>query len=356
MQSLFWLHSAAQLHLVPKHVHAVGLRSPAVSRQQSASLPQTPPTGAKQAALLAQKRATLQARVPSVSGAQQPLRQSELLAHAAVQTVPTPVSRTQRVVLPRSGQQSASTRQADPTAAKHADAQVPAGEHDCPARQAPHEPVPQLFGPQLRPAQVGVQVGVQVPRAESHARPDAHVPQVPPQPSAPHERPAQFGVQHCPDIALHEPPEGQVPQAPPQPSGPHVRPLHCGVQAVIEHIPERQVWPARQAPQVPPQPSSPQLRPLQLGRQVASSDAGGPASAVGQPSQVPKPEPNSLQVCTPIAPPGHRQACVTPGVHPVLVPPPALQPAANHDATQARTVHARDAGIPKRFITHPPSR
>nr|MBK7066364.1 hypothetical protein [Deltaproteobacteria bacterium] len=68
--------------------------------------------------------------------------------------------RTHRVVTPRSEQQSASAVQASPTRAKQAETQVPDGEQACPERQEPHEPVPQLLGPQLRPAQVGVQVGV----------------------------------------------------------------------------------------------------------------------------------------------------------------------------------------------------
>jgi hypothetical protein len=177
-------------------VQAVGLCSPVVSRQQSASLPHAPPTGAVQAALLAQKSATLHARLPSLRGAQHPLAQSELFAHAAVQTVPTPVSRTQRVVTPRSAQQSPSAVQASPTLAMQAETQVPDAEHAWPERHEPQVPVPQLLGPQLRPAQVGVQVGVQEPRTESHTSPPGQVPQTPPQPSGPQLRPAQLGVQH----------------------------------------------------------------------------------------------------------------------------------------------------------------
>lgn len=55
----------------------------------------------------------------------------------------------------------------------------------------------------------------------------------------------------------------QVPQVPPQPSDPHARPAHWGVQT---HWPDPlQVWPPAQVPQVPPQPSVPQERPRQFG-------------------------------------------------------------------------------------------
>jgi hypothetical protein len=133
VQSLFWLHSAAQEQSEPKQVHAVGLRNPEVSRQQSASRAQVLPTLAKHAELFAQKRGILQARVPSVRDTQHPLAQSVPVEQAAVQTVPTPVRRTQREVIPRSAQQSVSEVHASPTRAKQAETHVPVGEHDCPA-------------------------------------------------------------------------------------------------------------------------------------------------------------------------------------------------------------------------------
>jgi hypothetical protein len=348
-QSAFWLQRAAQAQLAPMQVHAVGLRRPVVSRQQSASPEQVPPTGAKHAALLAQKRETLHARVPSLRGAQQPLTQSELLAHAAVQTVPTPVRRTQRVVTPRSAQQSASVAQVSPTWAKQAETQVPDGEQAWPPRQVPHEPVPQLSGPQLRPAQVGVQVGVHEPRTESQTSPAGQLPQMPPQPSVPQERPAQLGVQHWPVMALHEPPPAQVPHIPPQPSEPHMRPLHCGVQVLGAHAPALHAWPAGQPPQVPPQPLSPHTRPVQLGVHAASGvtvvPESTPESSTGQPAQASKPLPPALQVWTPIAPPGQRQAWVTPGTHPVVVvPPPEAGP---HPTTAANSVNANETRIQK---------
>lgn len=293
-QSLCWLQSAAQLQAAPTQVQAVGFCSPVVSRQQSMSPEQAPPTGEKHAALLAQNRATLHARVPSLRGAQHPLTQSLLLAQAAVQTVPTPVRRTHRVVTPRSEQQSASAVQASPTRAKQAETQVPDGEQAWPERQEPHEPVPQLLGPQLRPAQVGVQVGVHEPRTESHTSPPGQVPQTPPQPSGPHERPSQLGVQHWPVMALHDPAPVHEPQLPPQPSMPHERPAQFGVQVLAAQVPAAvQAWPAAQEPQLPPQPLSPQVRAPQFGVQAASIAAasfwaGVPEStAPGHPAQVP---------------------------------------------------------------------
>jgi hypothetical protein len=100
----------------------------------------------------------LHARVPSVSDTQQALAQPELEVHTAVQTVPTPVSRTQRARAPLgSVQQSVSVTHGSPTRAKHADWHTPEGEQDCPAEHEPHEPVPHPLSPQLRPAQEGAQ-------------------------------------------------------------------------------------------------------------------------------------------------------------------------------------------------------
>lgn len=62
--------------------------------------------------------------------------------------------------------------------------------------------------------------------------PLVQVPQLPPQPSSPHDLPLQLGTQaatHCPAV-LHDLPLAQVPQLPPQPSLPHTRPLQLGVQ------------------------------------------------------------------------------------------------------------------------------
>jgi hypothetical protein len=52
-----------------------------------------------------------------------------------------------------------------------------------------------------------------------------------------------------------------------------------------------------------------------------------------------------LQVWTPIAPPGQRQAWVTPGTHPVVVvPPPEAGP---HPTTAANSVNANETRIQK---------
>jgi hypothetical protein len=63
-----------------------------------------------------------------------------------------------------------------------------------------------------------------------HADSSPHVPQVPPQPSSPHWRPAQVGaheVMHLP--ATHAAGSPQAPHDPPQPSGPHDLPEHSGL-------------------------------------------------------------------------------------------------------------------------------
>lgn len=335
-QSEFWLHSAAQEQSDPKQVQAVGFLRPAVSRQQSASRAHACPTEARHIALLAQNSGMLHARVPSVSDTQHPLAQSVPLPQAAVHTCPTPVSSTHRVVTPRSAQQSASDVQVSPGRAKQVAVHVPLGEHACPAAQVPHDPVPQLFGPQLRPPQLGVQVGVQLPRAVSHTRPAVHVPQVPPHPSEPQKRPAQLGVQHWPVIGLHEPPDGHSPHIPPQPSGPHMRPAQLGVQVIIatQEVP-LQLCPAGHTPHTPPHPSSPQVRPEQLGTQARSGvgevSATAPSTAgevsatapssVGQPAQTPKPTPLGSHVWTPMPPPAQRHAWVAFGVQPALIGP-----------------------------------
>lgn len=193
-QSASRLHSARQVQDEPKQVQACVLKL-TLSRQQSASRVQVCPVSAKQAAVLAQKRGMLQARVPSVSDTQQPLMQSLPDWQAAVQTVPTPVSRTHRLGLPPDpGQQSLSVIHASPGLATQRLRHTPVGEHDRPAPQVPQSP-PQPSGPQLRPPHAGTQVCSQ--------------------------RPA---------VVLQVVPPGQLPHVPPQPSGPQVRPVHCCVQ------------------------------------------------------------------------------------------------------------------------------
>ena len=141
----------------------------------------------------------------------------------------------------------------------------------------------------------------------------SHIPHEPPQPSSPHDFPAQFGVHpaaHTP--ALHEP-CAQLPHEPPQPSSPHDLPAHFGVHEAVTHAPDAQPWahvasvcvnahtpfdwhaPAlnvrsapethsgvggeSQLPQEPLQPSSPQWRPAQFGVQVAGASAGVQAAS-----------------------------------------------------------------------------
>ncbi len=55
---------------------------------------------------------------------------------------------------------------------------------------------------------------------------DPQVPQLPPQPSSPQARPAQFGVQE--QVPATQVPVEQVPQLPPHPSSPHSRVSHDG--------------------------------------------------------------------------------------------------------------------------------
>jgi len=222
-------------------------------------------------------------------------------------------------VMPPSAQQSESMSHGSPGAAKHVDWQTPDGEHDWPAAQVPHDPVPQLLRPQLRPAQVGTHVGVQVPRTESHARLPVHAPHVPPQPSGPQLRPAQLGVQHVPFIGLQLPPPGQVPHEPPQPSGPQARPPQRGwhVITAAQVPPALHVCPIGHAPHVPPQPLSPQVRPAQFGMHVPAS--GVPVG--WHPMHAPRPVPALLHVCTPLELPAHAHATVAPGVHTCIVPP-----------------------------------
>ena len=114
-----------------------------------------------------------------------------------------------------------------------------------------------------------------------HVAPPLHVPQVPPQPSLPHSRPAHDGVQpawHWP-AALQELPTEQVPQLPPHPSSPQTRPAHAGVQ--LPHCPAAlQEPPPEQAPQLPPHPSEPHTRPVHSGTHPAASTLG-PASTRG---------------------------------------------------------------------------
>jgi hypothetical protein len=57
----------------------------------------------------------------------------------------------------------------------------------------------------------------------------------------------------------------QVPQLPPQPSSPHWREPQLGVQLLLQVPVEVQRSPPVQVPQLPPQPSLPHWRPLQLG-------------------------------------------------------------------------------------------
>ncbi len=75
---------------------------------------------------------------------------------------------------------------------------------------------------------------------------------------------AQLPPTHWP-LALHDVPAPQVPQVPPQPSLPHARPLQLGVQEVEQVPADVHVLPLAQVPQVPPQPSLPHDFPLQLG-------------------------------------------------------------------------------------------
>lgn len=94
-----------------------------------------------------------------MSDTQHPLAQSAPAEQTAVQTVPTPVSRTQRERTPLgSAQQSVSVVQTSPMRAKHAVWQTPEGEQVCPPEHVPQEP-PHPLLPQLRPAQDGVQTG-----------------------------------------------------------------------------------------------------------------------------------------------------------------------------------------------------
>ena len=126
--------------------------------------------------------------------------------------------------------------------------------------------------------------------------------QVPPQPSEPElvRQAGQLGVQQLPpaqiSTPLHslaqDPPEQtrhslaeQVPHEPPQPSSPHCRPVQAGVQSVT-HWPV-DVWqavPPSQVPQSPPQPSGPHSLPTQSGAQTQSPPWHVPARA-GSPTE-----------------------------------------------------------------------
>src|SRR5262245_58616671 len=73
--------------------------------------------------------------------------------------------------------------------------------------------------PPQTPAQSVVAVPSQVPLQSYEAQAQlpalqvaggVHVPQDPPQPSSPHDLPAQFGVQHCPFTQTEEPGQPQL--------------------------------------------------------------------------------------------------------------------------------------------------
>jgi hypothetical protein len=89
-QSLLRLQSAAQMQSLPMQPHAVGFLSPVVSWQQSASELQVSPTITEQLEVSAHQSSRSQTLPPVVTSAQQPLRQSVPVLHAAVQTVPRP--------------------------------------------------------------------------------------------------------------------------------------------------------------------------------------------------------------------------------------------------------------------------
>lgn len=87
--------------------------------------------------------------------------------------------------------------------------------------------------------------------------PDAHVPHEPPQPSSPHDLPAQLGLQaHCP-AAVHVP-WSHSPHDPPQPSGPQARPAHAGTQpASRDASAPASVTPPDDVPELPLEPLEP---------------------------------------------------------------------------------------------------
>lgn len=142
--------------------------------------------------------------------------------------------------------------------------------------------------PQTRAPHTGRHVATHAPVMVWQTSPPVHAPHAPPQPSGPHCRPAHWGAQHAPVIALQRPPVGQLPHdAQPVGSRPHCRPAQLGAQVCIAtHAPLVQVSPIAHAGTQPP--------------------------GIGQ-AHAPKPEPAALQVCAPLVPPGHAHACVAPG-------------------------------------------
>ncbi len=109
----------------------------------------------------------------------------------------------------------------------------------------------------------------QAPDTHSGVSPE-HVPQLPPQPSLPHEALLQSGVQldsHTP--ALQKGVEAShCPQLPLHPSSPHIRVPQSGTQTAPQTPALQKGVALSQVPQLPPQPSLPQTADPQLGMHV----------------------------------------------------------------------------------------
>lgn len=195
--------------------------------------------------------------------------------------------------------------------------------------------------------------------APSHTSPLSQLPQLPPQPSSPQERPAQLGVQlpHASLVhaqpSLHEPALGplasplvqrplaaQKPQLASAVQAPHEAAPAQGSGATQAPLRSHSV-PMSQLPQLPPHPLSPQVRPAQSG--VHEAQSGSPEQLVGQ---MPSASSSQRQLGRAPAPSVQRE----PGSH-VRV---ATRPSGEHTmdvrspvhAAKALSVHAHAPNVP----------
>jgi hypothetical protein len=148
--------------------------------------------------------------------------------------------------------------------------------------------------------QPGLRNAWQVPA--THAAPDGHAPQLPPQPSSPHTLPGQAGMHAETQVpATQTCEDAHAPQVPPQPSSPHDLDAHAGTQVGGAPTPTCAGAPPPQAVIAARRRSTPGMPLRRMTAPVASAVPGLPPGTAGSSERSRPAEPPTRQDCRPIA-------------------------------------------------------